>query len=281
MAFRCPSPADVLNATLALLPRGRAWQNNEGRPSPGATPGFNPLAFNPDAFSTRTERTSVLMQFWEAVSEVYYFLSKRVCDLRLEFWCATQSETRDLWMQEYGLPDACDPFPELCAKVAAIGGARCEYYQFIAERAGWRLICVDGLNLCGARPGSGRAKAGRAMPGRARGAGYIKVLVDLFNSPAICTTYRNRKPKAGRFKAGRRLSCEWNSADISPLECLLARVVHAEVVIDYEAINLTPVQPPPPTDELPEPPANYAYMIDLDGAFVVDLDGQNIMVEAT
>src|SRR5262249_16123701 len=148
------------NAMFALLPRGRAWQNNEGRPAPGASPGFNPAAFNFEAFSVQTARESGLFQYWKAVSEVYAFLTKRICDLRLEFWCATQSETRDLWLQEYGLPDACDPFPELCAKVAAIGGTRCEYYTFIAERAGWRLMCFDGQNVCGARPGSGRAKAG-------------------------------------------------------------------------------------------------------------------------
>jgi len=234
MTFRCPSPADVLNATLALLPRGRAWQTNEGYPQPEAVPGFNPAAFNPDGFSTQTTKASVLRQYWTAVAAVFSFLTTRICQLRLELWCATQFETRDLWMKEYGLPDACDPFPELCAKVAAIGGTRCEYYQFIAERAGWRLECFDGLNICGARAGSGRARPGCMRPGRPQSAGFMRVVVDIGNSPAVSKTFINKTPRAGRLKPGRRLSCFASEADIAPLECLLARVVHAEVEIIYE-----------------------------------------------
>jgi uncharacterized protein YmfQ (DUF2313 family) len=234
MTFRCPSPADVLNATLALLPRGRAWQTNEGYPQAEAVPGFNPDAFVDDAFATLRTKASVLRQYWTAVAGVFSFVTTRICQLRLEFWCATHSETHDLWMREYGLPDACDPFPELCAKVAAIGGTRCNYYQFIAERAGWRLQCFDGSNICGARAGSGRARPGKASPGRPQSAGFMRVVVDIHNSPAVSVGFRNKTPKAGRQKAGQRLTCFATFADIAPLECLLARVVHAEVEIVYE-----------------------------------------------
>jgi uncharacterized protein YmfQ (DUF2313 family) len=234
MTFYCPTPTDILNATLALLPRGRAWQTEEGLPPDGAVPGFAPGAFS-DAFSTQTSRFSVLRQYWQAVSEVFSFMTQRVCALRLEFWCQTETETNDLWLKEYGLPNACDPFPDLCAKVAAIGGTRCEYYQFIAERAGWSLECVDGLNLCGVRAGSGLAKAGFAQPGRPKTAGYIYILVDFPNSPAVAATYRNRLPMAGRVQAGRRLTCAADAQDFASLECLLARVVHAEIQIVYEA----------------------------------------------
>lgn len=279
MTFHCPSPDEVLTSVLALLPRGRAWQTHEGYPRNEAVPGFNPDAFNDDGFSTQTEEKSVLRQYWASFSVVAMFATQRICDLRLEFWCATHSETHDRWMTEYGLPDLCDPFPELCAKVAAIGGTRCEYYQFIAERAGWRLQCFDGRNLCGARAGSGRAKAGCCTPGRPQSAGFLTVVVDIGNSPAISSTFRDKTPKAGRFRAGRRMTCFVELADLAPLECLLARVVHAEVQIVYEV--LPTVEPGVPGVEPPEPPSNLSLLVDLDGAYVVDTDGQNIMVEPT
>jgi len=235
MSFRCPTLDDVLASLLALLPRGRAWQTHDGSPRPGAVPGFAPSGFS-DGFATDSTSDSILWRFWRSVADVFFFLNQRLCDLRMEFWCHTQRETRDQWMTEYGLPDACDPFPDLCAKVAAIGGTRCEYYQSIAARAGWRLFCFDGRNICGARPGSARAKAGCARPGRAKQAGYLYILVDFPNSPAASLTFRNRKPKAGHFKAGKRLSCSADAADFAPIECLLARVVHAEIQIIYEAL---------------------------------------------
>lgn len=236
MTFRCPSPAEVLTATLALLPRGRAWQNHEGGPLDERIPGFAAIGFDDDGFSTTRTTASILRQYWTAVSQVIYFVTLRICQLREEFWCASHKETHDLWMQEYGLPDACDPFPELCAKVAAIGGTRCEYYTFIAERAGWRLLCFDGRNVCGVRAGSGRAQAGKASPGRPQSASYMRVVVDLGNSPAVTVAFRDKTPKAGRLRAGQRLTCFATFADIAPVECLLARVVHAEVEIVYEVI---------------------------------------------
>ena len=236
MTFRCPSPADVLAATLALLPRGRAWQNHDGGPSEESVPGFARDGFDDEGFSTTRTKASVLRQYWTAVSQVVYFITLRICQLRLEFWCDSHSETHDLWMQEYGLPDACDPFPELCAKVAAIGGTRCDYYTFIAERAGWRLLCFDGANVCGARPKAASARAGRARPGRPQSAGFMRVVVDIGASPAVSVGFHNKTPKAGRLRAGRRLTCFATLADIAPIECLLARVVHAEVEIVYEVI---------------------------------------------
>ena len=237
MTFRCPSPADVIAATLALLPRGRAWQNHEGGPLEENVPGFARLGFDDEAFSISRTKASVLRQYWTAVAQVIYFVTLRICQLRMEFWCATRNETNDIWMIEYGLPDACDPFPELCAKVAAIGGTRCEYYTYIAERAGWRLICYDGRNLCGVRPGAANARAGRATPGRPQAAGVLRIVVDIGQSPAVSVGFRDKKPRAGRMQPGRRLTCFATVADLAPIECLLARVVHAEVQIIYEVFR--------------------------------------------
>ncbi|AVT76646.1 hypothetical protein RPPS3_25830 [Rhodopseudomonas palustris] len=203
--FRCPTKDDLFDRVA--LPRGRAWQTHEGGPSP-ATP---------------------FGQFWLAAAEVFAFVAKRACDLRSEFWCATHSETHDQWMTEYGLPDACDPFPDLCTKVAAIGGTRCEYYAAIAARAGWSIRCIE-EQRCGARAGC--ARAGNAQAGRRRG-GVMKIVVDLGASFSYVGP-RSQPPRAGRFRAGWRLGCP---PDIGPLECLLARVVHAEILIVYEVTN--------------------------------------------
>lgn len=231
MKFRCPSFADVLSATLALLPRGRAWQTHEGGPLPGAVEAFNPDAFNVDAFSTENRRASIIWQFWAAAASLFTFVNQRLCDLRLEFWCATQSETHDLWLIEYGLPDLCDPFPDVCTKVAAIGGTRCEYFAAIAARAGWVIDCSEAFNECGTLIGSAGSLAGRMRPGHRRAAMFV-VRVFLAESPAFTGDAFSRA-QAKRFRTGRRLMCGPN---ISGLQCLMARMVHAELLISYEVI---------------------------------------------
>lgn len=232
-AFRCPTRADILGAIFALLPRGRAWQTHEGGPVAGYGVGFDPGGFNPDGFSTTYQKPSVIRQFWSAVADVFSYLTDRLCALRLEFWCASQSETTDLWMLEYGLPDACDPFPDLCTKVAAIGGTRCEYYAAVAARSGWVIECISIVNDCGTRVGSRTSMAGRAITGPLRNSATILIRVYLGDSVAYVGGGR-RPPLAGRLKAGRRLSC---LPDISPLQCTLERIVHAEILINYEVFN--------------------------------------------
>jgi hypothetical protein len=227
--FRCPTLAEVRASMLALLPRGRAWQSNEGGPQSGVAIGFDPGGYDNDGFATQYRKAAVLYQFWTAVAEVFSYVNDRLCALRLEFWCATQTETRDLWLAEYGLPDDCDPFPDLCTKVAALGGTRCEYYAEIAARAGWSITCVDRISSCGTYVGGRASKAGRARPGRRKGA-VLTIIVDLANSPKF-TGPAHATAKAGRMKPGRRLSC---GPDIGPLECLMARAVHAEIQVTYE-----------------------------------------------
>ena len=228
--FRCPTGREVLNSILALLPRGRAWQASEGGPFAGSVQAFD-TAFDSNGFQRRSRPGSVMMQFWQSIAEVVTFVNSRLCDLRLEFWCATQRETHDLWMAEYGLPDACDPFPDLCTKVAATGGTRCEYYAMLAARSGWSISCVDGIYFCGTRVGDRRSKAGIMKPGRRREA-YLAIVVDLGASSAFTGT-AHAAPRAGRLKAGRRLGCGPN---IDALVCLLSRVVHAEIEITYRMV---------------------------------------------
>lgn len=230
--MHCPTLDEVTSAVLSLLPRGRAWQTNEGQPAPGQQIGFNPDAFNNEAFSTSQSQSSILWQYWRSFAVVLHYVTQRFCDLREEFWCQTVAETRDEWMTEYGLPDACDPFPDLCTKVAAIGGTRCEYYQEIAARSGWSIACGEAVAFCGSRAGRGRA--GRARAGRLVGAAELRVIVYLNESPSYQPRGRYLASRAGRMRAGRRLSC---APDLSPLICTLSRIVHAEILLTFEASN--------------------------------------------
>ncbi|UPT85180.1 hypothetical protein HAP41_0000033365 [Bradyrhizobium barranii subsp. apii] len=226
---------DVTSGVLSLLPRGRAWQTNEGAPMPGQEIGFSPDAFDGDAYSATRTTVSILYQYWRSYAVVLHYLTQRLCDLRMEFWCQSVKETRDEWMVEYGLPDDCDPFPDLCTKVAAIGGTRCEYYQAVAARSGWSIECNEEIGFCGSRAG-GRAFAGRARAGRVVGAAALRIIVHLNESSAFQPRGRYLASRAGRMRAGRRVSC---GPDLSPLKCILSRIVHAEIQLTFEASNGT------------------------------------------
>lgn len=206
--LRCPTPVEVLDQALALLPRGRAWQSHEGGPRVGG----------------------VLRGFWTAVADVIQFATQRLCALRFEFWCATRSETDDLWMREYGLPDLCDPFPDLCAKVAAIGGATCEYYVASAARIGYAIDCAADLDQCGAIMGCDFM--GDCMVGGISATSRMIITVDLATSPAYVGRF-DALPYMGCMQMGDSLACD---PDISPLVCLLDRIVQAHIEIVYRII---------------------------------------------
>lgn len=199
----CPD-LDAVHGTLRdLLPRGRAWAAAH---RPGTT----------------------LWRFWRAVAHLFYYANVRICAAADEYFCSTARETHDLWLVEYGLPDACDPFPDLCAKVAALGGARCDYYVEIAARAGWSITCGGVGTACGAQAGC--AQAGDARPGAGAGPAQLRITIHLAASPAYAGPARFR-PQAGALKAGQRLAC---GPDVSPVICLLERVLHAHLDVIYE-----------------------------------------------
>ena len=234
----CPTAEEITPQLIAMLPRGRAWSTHDGGPYPG-TPAY---------------------QFWRAVAEVWAWVNAAICALALEFFCASQTATHDLWLEEYGLPDGCDPFPDLCAKVAAIGGTRCEYLTDIAARAGWAVSCYDTGGGCGGK--AGRAKAGGFMPGRSPAPGTVVIRVDLANSPAFNGTLPpspqaatpSHGRKAGRFMAGQPLACvrtggppvvplagrlkaggrPYCPPDLTGIVCIVERITGAHNTIRYE-----------------------------------------------
>lgn len=115
----CPTGDELLPQICALLPRGKAWS--------GA-----------DIDGTDANK------FWKAISFDVAETMGRVCDMLKETRCKEADETRDQWLEDYGLPDECDPNGiSLCGKVYAQGGARCEYLVEVAEEMGWVITCED------------------------------------------------------------------------------------------------------------------------------------------
>lgn len=206
--LRCPTQPELTEAALALLPRGRAWGTHDGGPYPG----------------------SILFGFWSAVGAFFEALYARACALRFEFFCRTHAETNDLWMLEYGLPDSCDPYPDLCSKVTAIGGAKCEDLKAAAAAGGWAINCRSILEECGTFAGNQNARAGCTRAGGSLPAGALIIEVSLSRSTAYVAT-TNSMPYAGNLRAGRLLSCP---PDITPLRCLIDRIAHAHLDVRYK-----------------------------------------------
>jgi hypothetical protein len=226
--FACPTRLQIFRQLLLLLPRGRAWQSNEAA-GQAFTAGMAQQGFaQPGLFQTLHRPLTVMHAFWSAVADFFFQLTQVLCAVRLEFWCATQSKTRELWLAEYGLPDACDPFPDLCAKVAALGGTNCAYYRQVAARAGWSIDCETlSSAICFE---IGTFQLGNVGLGGAGGAAAIGVTVDLAASPAFQGRIDTR-PQLGAFQLGNTLNCD---PDFAPLVCLLDRIGHAHVAVLYQ-----------------------------------------------
>ena len=205
---RCPTIDEEHAQILAMLPRGRAWRSPEGGPEPG----------------------SVLWGYWRAVAAEMQHVDARLCDLKAEFVCGTAAETLDLWQTDHGLPDMCDPFGDVCAKVAAQGGSRCEYFRVVAAAHGWSIDCVDVRTDCAARCDCAEADAAVAGGGLAPDR-YV-IIVHAGDSPAW-TVPAGADLEADCYEADREVSC---GPDLAPLQCLMERVIPAHLDVTYEVI---------------------------------------------
>lgn len=236
--FRCPSKEEYLRQLMALLPRGRAWQSHEDDIA-GAFerwPDINSECGDAQCGDAqcgqqalRVERT-VMAAYWAAFAEINEYFAQRACKLLDEFFCQTVDETRDWWGDDYGFPDPCDPWDELCEKVAAIGGANCAYIKWAAGTRGWLVDCRD----CTA--GKATAMAGCAMAGRAYSCGVCEpnalyITIDLENSPAYTVTRLAKLPYAGNWRAGSAILCQ--ETNVKQMECLIERIKPAHVLAIY------------------------------------------------
>ena len=114
----CPVDKDALAARIcADLPDGWIW---EGADRPG----------------------TVMNQVVMALSEHYGDLHQEVCDMLPEFFCSTADKMLPEWNDDYGLPDDCG-INDLCAKVAALGGARCEDIVELGQLIGYEICCDE------------------------------------------------------------------------------------------------------------------------------------------
>lgn len=240
--FKCPTKEEYLIQLLALLPRGRAWQSHEDASAAVIQRFEDYVAVTGEAQTGdamvgqegyRVART-VLSAYWAAYAEICEYVSARACKLLAEFFCASLDETFDWWSIDYGFPDPCDPWNDLCEKVAAQGGASCAYITWAASRRGWSIICSD----CGSA--QAQAVAGCAYAGQWTSTCYdcqantINIVVDVLNSPAYVVF--NNPAVAGCCRVGCVSLCAPN---IQQVECLIERVkpAHVQAVYTYLTVR--------------------------------------------
>ena len=237
--FRCPTKLEYLQSTLALLPRGRAWQSHEEqtqisleRFSEGvAECGEAECGEGQAGQSALETELSVMASYWCAYAGVLAQFSARVCDLLDEFFCQTASETRDVWGIDYGFPDPCDPWDDLCEKVAARGGATCEYLTWAAGRRGWTIDCSDCTrDGIGMQAGCGRAGCQRVCAPLCV-ANTVTISVRLADSPAY--NELSFPARAVRMMAGCTRLCAPNTDQV---RCLIDRIKPAHVQANYQFI---------------------------------------------
>jgi hypothetical protein len=197
----CPDLDQCHGVLMALQPRGRAWDTRPG---------------------------GVRWRFWRALAHLFAFMNARICAAMEEAFCASMVETRPEWLADYGLPDPCDPYGEICAKVRGGERSRCADIVAVAARAGWSVACIPN-GFCGAQAGG--AFAGGDQTGGPGGAS-IRIVVVLSASPAFHGSF-DPASQAGCLQAGGYLACE---PDLSALFCLLGRVIQAHVEPIYEVV---------------------------------------------
>lgn len=206
----CPD-TDATTAALHLsLPRGRAWRTTPGEALDG----------------------SVLGRFWRAVAGPMAATSRRLCTLIDEFFCATAVETLDAWALDYGLPDPCDPFLDVCSKVAAVGDTTTDYAIAVALSRGWSITIGEEFIL-GPEDGSyASGLYGAQLFGAMQGVAW-RVTVDLSGSLAY-QAVAGRPPLFGAMLFGDSWAC---GPDIEALRCLIRRIAPAQCDLVFETVS--------------------------------------------
>jgi uncharacterized protein YmfQ (DUF2313 family) len=201
----CPGIDDFARALASLRLRGRAWRNS----------GTDDLA------------GSVMSWFfrWQAIG--LHAANQRLCALLNEMFCTPRVESTDEWMLDYGLPDACDPYADICSKVKSVGDTTAAYAIAALARRGI-VATIDEQHILSPQrsmPGCGSAKAGVMML-RARDGVAWFVRVDRITS-SLSTS---RRFLVGRGRAGQSLDCD---VSLASAECILRRIMpaHADLVL--------------------------------------------------
>ena len=189
----------------AIRPRGDAWRNGASDELAG----------------------SVMGGFFDALGDSFGPVYRRFADLIDEYFCSSASETLDWWAIEYGLPDGCDPFAEVCEKVGAVGDSLPAYAVAIAAARGWSIRIEQEFIIASQDACYGPACYGAQIYGAQQGVLW-RITVDLPNSPTYSEAL-SRQPLFGMQLYGDSFSC---AADIESLRCFVRRVApaHADLI---------------------------------------------------
>lgn len=206
----CPDAAATIDATLALLPRGRAWQEPSGGPLAG----------------------SVMHGFFAGIGEGLHPIYARGCDLEREIFCSTAVETADTWDVEFGFPDVCLP-ADRCGRFRPSSGTTCERLVAAAEAVGFVVACTL---PCARVERAGTARAGNGCGVGGLTASTIIVEIDLDASPGWDG---QRRPRAGSARAGCASLCD---PDLDGLACALDRIAPAHTLLVYRFAAEVPLR---------------------------------------
>lgn len=223
--LRCPTKWELWQQAISLLPPGRAWQTRDSLESYGVT--FD------EAGDPEIDSLTRLMQYWAAWAELLEELHNAACALPDEFFCSTATRTIDEWYTEWGYPDDCEAYDDLCEKVTAIPGASCAEYVDLAARRGWSITCNDVYY-----PPSGpiqadcfQADCDRADRGAMPARRVLTIHVDLAASSAYTTDFK--LPQADCMMADcSRLA---DQPQIGQVKCLIERIRPAHQLVYYSA----------------------------------------------
>jgi len=206
----CPSDAEVAASIAALRPRGAAWRNG----------GHDALA------------GSTMGDFFDSLGEVAGEADRRICALVDEYFCSSAVETRDLWALEYGVPDGCDPFADVCEKVNAVGDSIPAYAEAVALKRGWSIGITE-VFVTAVEDGSiGMGLMGTMLMGAVNGVAWT-ITINLAASPSYAVPL-DVEPLMGLMLLGDGFNC---GPDIAPLVCLIRRIAPAHADLIFQTIN--------------------------------------------
>lgn len=201
----CHSDDEVTASLAALRPRGAAWRN-------GGHDGLD---------------GSVMGQTFAAFGESFGPVDRRICALIDEYFCASAVETRDLWALEYGVPDGCDPFADICEKVDAVGDGVPAYAVAAAAKRGWSISIAQEFVTAVEDCSMGCGLMGTMIMGAEQGVVW-QIAVDLAQSAAY-TAPAATGPIIGLMLLGDGFDCD---PGIDGLICLIRRIApgHADLI---------------------------------------------------
>lgn len=206
----CHTDEQLAAQLAALRPRGDAWRHG----------GFDALD------------GSVMGGFFAGLGAAIGPTDRRVCDLVDQFFCASASETLDLWGREYGLPDGCDPFADICEKVNAVGDTIPAYAEAAALERGWSIAIAEEFITAVEDCCLGMGLMGTMLMGAEQGVTW-RIVIDRPASPAYQAP-ASTGPIMGLMLMADVFDCD---QDNEALRCLVRRIAPAHADLVFEAVN--------------------------------------------